>query len=73
MSDSNELYHFLDLVNAGRLRPTASTGEKKAYAIAVALVENVPGLDDQAVAGLAEFVRLAGHSVAYELVMKGRA
>ena len=50
--------HFLRLAHHGRHRG-ASGGEKRARALAKAIVDQVPGLDGQAVAGAIEFMRLA--------------
>lgn len=50
--------HFLDLAEQGKRRGS-SGGEKRAKRLADAVVEDVPGLDASAVAGLLEFVRLA--------------
>lgn len=50
--------HFLRLINQGR-RPGCSGGERAAYDLAVAIVENAGRLDDAALEGAVEFLRFA--------------
>ncbi len=53
---SEDVKHFVDLAARGK-HPGSSGGEKRARRLAVAVLENLPGLDDSAIAGLLEFVR----------------
>jgi hypothetical protein len=53
------LSHFLDLAHKGRLLAVASTGEKRARRLAVAIINDTPGLDDLALDGLIEFATRA--------------
>jgi hypothetical protein len=55
------LDRFLELADRGAHRG-ASGGEKRAAQLAASIVDHVPGLDAQAVAGLIEFVRLAAYA-----------
>jgi hypothetical protein len=50
--------HFLRLAKRGA-SPGASGGEKRAFRLAKAVVEDLPGLDNQAVAGFGEFAIIA--------------
>jgi len=50
--------HFVRLARRGGW-PAASSGEKKAFRLAQAIVANVPGLDSRAVAGACQFLRWA--------------
>jgi len=52
------LGHFLDLVTRGS-DPLASDGEHRAHRLAQAVLDNVAGLDGQAIDGLHAFVELA--------------
>lgn len=52
--------HFANLARRGR-HPGASGGETRAYQLAAAVIENVPGLDHSAKLGLVEFLVLAGN------------
>lgn len=54
---SRELEHFITLAQRGRNR-AASTYERRSLLVADALLDTIPGLDDQAVAGLIEFAQL---------------
>lgn len=54
--------HFLRLAVRGKPNTGASGGELRARRLALAIVENVPGLDDEAVAGAIEFVLLTNRS-----------
>ncbi len=49
--------HFFDLVANGR-HPGASSGAKRARRLALAVVDDLPGLDAEAVAGLHDFLDL---------------
>ena len=51
------LDHFIDLAFQGR-RDGSSGGEKRARRIALALLENLPGLDASAIHGLKLFADL---------------
>lgn len=51
---TDPLEHFVDLVHAGR-RPGCSAGERKAAALADAIVKYASGLDGKAIEGLQEF------------------
>jgi hypothetical protein len=51
------LDHFIRLATRGA-SPGASGGEKRAFRLAKCLVEDLPGLDGRAIAGMAEFARL---------------
>lgn len=56
-----DLDHFLNLALRGRY-PAASGGEHRAFKLAQAVVEYVPGLDELARDGLCEFIeRTAQH------------
>lgn len=60
----NDLDHFLRLASRGK-HPAASSGEQRAYQLALAAVEHVPGLDESARDGLCEFIeRTAQHPMA---------
>jgi hypothetical protein len=54
---SPELEHFIKLAQRGR-KHAASTYERRSLLVADALLDTIPGLDDQAVAGLIEFAQL---------------
>jgi hypothetical protein len=54
--ESSGLDHFLRLARSGRF-PAASGGEQRAAKLAALVVDEVPGLDDRAIAGLIEFIR----------------
>jgi len=56
--DHRDVDHFIRLVRRGAF-PAASGGESRAYNLAVALVECLPGLDDSAFRGFCFFARLA--------------
>jgi hypothetical protein len=56
VTERPELCHFLDLAEHGRHRGS-SRGACSARKLATCLVEDLPGLDSQAVAGLLEFAR----------------
>jgi hypothetical protein len=58
MSETQNLKHFLQLAQRGK-HPGTSGGERRAYRIAKAILDDVHGLDGQAVEGLMEFVQLA--------------
>ncbi|MBA3481720.1 MAG: hypothetical protein H0T51_07885 [Pirellulales bacterium] len=53
-----ELQDFLRLAKRGG-HGGASGGEKRAHKLAAVIVDHVPGLDDKAVSGAIELVRLA--------------
>lgn len=55
---ANPLEHFVDLVLAGR-REGCSDGERKAAALAAAIVKYARWLDAKAIQGLKEFADLA--------------
>jgi hypothetical protein len=57
---SQNLEHFIRLAARGQ-SPAASGGEARAWAIAAALVENTPGLDESAAAGIGELAELIGN------------
>lgn len=46
---------FLDLAKRGK-HPGASSGEKRARRLALAILDNLPGLDDKAITGLVHFM-----------------
>lgn len=50
--------HFLELARKGRML-NCSSGEEAAANVAVVVVSDVPRLDDEAIEGLIEFIRLA--------------
>lgn len=50
--------HFLTLLKRGRF-PASSSGERRVYLLAIAIIENVGPLDDAALAGVEEFLRFA--------------
>ena len=54
MTPSPEIQHFLRLARAGA-HPTASSGAHAAFQLAAAVLDHVPALDGQALAGLQEF------------------
>lgn len=45
------LKHFVRLAKRGKPNTGASGGELRARRLALAIVDNLPGLDDQAIAG----------------------
>lgn len=49
--------HFIRLAKRGKPGTGASGGELAARRLAIAIVKDVPGLDDMAIAGLIEFIR----------------
>lgn len=49
--------HFLKIARRGRPGTGASSGEVQARRLAIAIVENAPGLDDEAIEGAVEFLR----------------
>jgi hypothetical protein len=51
--------HFLRLAKRGKPNTGASGGELRARRLALAVLDNIPGLDDDAVAGLVQFIALA--------------
>jgi hypothetical protein len=71
--DQHAIEHFLSLARAGK-RDYASTGEMKANALLTAIVNDVPGLDSQAVEGVSDFLRLFAmdYSLAMKLVKRER-
>jgi hypothetical protein len=54
---SRELSHFVELARRGS-SPAASGGEQRAFRIAEALLQDVAGLDQDALNGLGFFARL---------------
>jgi hypothetical protein len=52
------LRNYLKLASRGQ-HPFASGGEKRSYRLAACVYDNVPGLDQTAVEGLYEFLRIA--------------
>lgn len=54
MVPSPELQHFLRLARSGA-HPTASSGAAAAFQLAAVILDHVPSLDGQALAGLQEF------------------
>lgn len=55
----HQLEHFLNLARRGKPNTCASGGELRARKLALAILEHGIGLDDEARAGAAEFLRLA--------------
>jgi hypothetical protein len=53
--------HFIQLAQRGEFRG-ASGGEVRANKLALAVLENVPGLDQDAVSGLIEFIALTANA-----------
>lgn len=51
--------HFLTLARRGKPGTGASTGEVQARKLAIAILANAPGLDEEAIEGAAEFLRRA--------------
>lgn len=51
--------HFIRLARTGKINPGASGGEKRAYALAKCILENAPGLDEEAIEGAGEFLHMA--------------
>lgn len=60
---SKSLEHFVRLARSGA-RPGASSGEYRARVLAEAIIENAPGLDEEAKEGAAEFLRCASLATA---------
>lgn len=56
---TKNLEHFVRLAKRGQ-SPAASGGEARAWAIAQALLEHAPGLDETATAGIGELANLIG-------------
>lgn len=54
--DDKALEHFLRIARRGKY-PAASGGERRAAKLAKAILEHVPGLDDLALDGMAEFAQ----------------
>lgn len=54
--DDRALEHFVRLAFKGR-QATASGGERRAHRLAVAIIDNLPGLDELATDGLVEFLK----------------
>lgn len=54
------LEHFMRLAKRGA-HGGASGGEKRAFRLAKAVADDVPGLDSQATEGLIEFIKAASH------------
>jgi hypothetical protein len=52
-----ELSHFVTLARRGE-HPGASGGEGRAARLAAAVLEDLPGLDTNAIDGFLEFIRL---------------
>lgn len=50
--------HFIRLARTGKNNPGASGGEKRAFRLAQCVLNNVPGLDGEAIEGLIEFIRI---------------
>lgn len=50
------LEHFIRLARVGKRNRGASGGEKRAYKLAQCILDNVPGLDGQAINGLKMFI-----------------
>lgn len=55
ISESADFKHFLRLARRGKF-PAASGGEYRAYRLAKAVLDDLPGLDDAAIAGLVRFI-----------------
>ena len=53
------MHHFLNLAQSGRDNPAASTYEKHAARLVAAVIDGVPGMDNEAVDGLCDLIRLA--------------
>lgn len=51
--------HFVRLARTGKSNRGASGGEKRAYALAKCILENAAGLDEEAIEGAGEFLRMA--------------
>ncbi len=66
---SRQLAHFIELARRGR-NPAASGGEQRAARLAAALLDDVAGIDQDAVAGLTMFARVvaANWSAASSLI-----
>lgn len=60
--DQHALEHFLNLARRGKFG-WSSGGEKRARLIAETILENAPGLDQTALEGAAEFMRVT--AIAY--------
>ena len=67
--DITPLEHFIRLAQRGN-HPGASSGEHRAYALAMAILEHTPGLDADARVGAAEFldVTVNAYYAAKELI-----
>ena len=61
MSTSDSLDHFINLARRGD-SPGASSGEQRAFKLAMAVIDNLPGLDATAMIGLSAFIFLRGES-----------
>lgn len=51
--------HFLKIARRGKPGTGASGGEQQARRLALAILKEAPGLDDEAIEGAAEFLRRA--------------
>ncbi len=49
------LERFLGLARQGK-RPDSNSGEKRARSLALCILDNVPGLDDDAIDGMIELI-----------------
>lgn len=69
MENHPELAHFIKLASRGA-KPAASGGEKRAYRIARAIIDNIQGLDGQAIDGIRRFVTVAelNNSLVHEII-----
>lgn len=56
----NALEHFVSLARTGKRNAGASGGEKRAYRLAKCVIDDVPGLDQDAVEGLKLFIDTCG-------------
>jgi hypothetical protein len=56
------LDHFVRLAKRGKPNTGASSGELRARRLALAILDNLPGLDDRATSGLLAFIELVKQS-----------
>lgn len=62
--------HFIELARRGKPGTGASSGELKARRLALAVLNDIPGLDGSAISGLVKFIDLLqrDYALATELV-----
>ena len=53
--------HFIRLAKRGKPGTGASGGELRARRLALAVLNDIPGLDQKAITGLVEFIELLQH------------